>query len=498
MQKRMRALSNVLCLVLLLMTGLFLLRLNSPLYQQIGADNAIFLSIGRGMTQGMIPYVDLTENKGPLFFLLMALPQMVFPGTTGVFLLEEMMLVASCILIAKCAKWLMSDQNWAFPAVTGCAVFVLLHNGGSSCEEYDLFFLLIGIAVMIHMLTAQQRGKGWRAFWLGAAFSAVALIKLSDLPGLLVTVAFYFACLPSQKNRVRREVAVFAIGILVISIPVVLYLFSVNALGPMIKEYLINNFIHVAKGKNAGFLSSRMGLFFSSYGRKALWMLASIVGALGMYFLLEDREKTRLLYRYAVLLALANYAVAFVASSGFVQHLTMGRATCVLAVLLAMHAILSKAVNLPYFRKIQTYAAVAVICVAAGAMLVQVKPEEWVTGEAYQEHIEYQQELAPELEDYRDSVYSIGVYPPWYWENDLFPAYRYYNIIGFIADNVGIDQAQTFEEWLINSDLQALVVEGDLEEYRDVLTNATIDFIYENFLLHTWDSAETRQLLIRL
>ena len=104
-KQRYRAWRN-LCVILTLLLGVVLCKNNSPLYQHIGVDNAIFLSMGRGMTQGLIPYVDLVENKGPLFFWLMALPQWLIPGTTGVFLLEECMLAGMAVMIFACVRWL--------------------------------------------------------------------------------------------------------------------------------------------------------------------------------------------------------------------------------------------------------------------------------------------------------------------------------------------------------------------------------------------------------
>ena len=102
--------------------------------------------------------------------------------------------------------------------------------------------------------------------------------------------------------------------------------------------------------------------------------------------------------------------------------------------------------------------------------------------ESRQSSRDYQRELLPELEGYEDSVYSIGIYPEWYWETGLYPAYRYFNIIGFIVDNVGNDQAQAFEDYLLEGELQALVIAGDIEEYRGILTDATIDYIWENYI----------------
>lgn len=50
------------CLLLTMLMGIWMCRNTSPLYQHCGYDNGIFFTIGRGITQGKVPYVDLIEN----------------------------------------------------------------------------------------------------------------------------------------------------------------------------------------------------------------------------------------------------------------------------------------------------------------------------------------------------------------------------------------------------------------------------------------------------
>lgn len=496
---------SVFCVAVLLTIGVFVFQHNSPLYQTIGADNAIFMSIGRGMAQGKVPYVDLTENKGPLFFLLMGLPQMLIEGTTGVFILEELMLLGMCLMIVLCARWLMGDKPWGLCAAIGIALYLKIMNGGNFCEEYDLFFLMIGVTVMVHLFTGQDRGKQWRAFLLGLATVSIVLIKVSDILGMAMMVLCYIAWVIHEKRGFAKEALRYLAGMAIIVVPVFTYLICTKSVGMMFEDYILNNFVHVAKGKGNGFLETRLYLFETGYAQSALQMAANIpvaiVGCRLMRFgkTSEGQVKTGWLYTCAVLMALGNLMVAFVASSGFHQHLMMGIVSSLLAALLLSSAILRRLAHVwKPFGWVQTAVAVLIACVAVGGVAADINPDDWITSEVRQTRLEYQQELLPELEGYEDSVYSIGVYPEWYWENNLLPAYRYFNIIGFIVDNVGNNQAQAFEDYLLESDLQALVIQGDIEEYRGILTDASIDFIWDQFIYYVSDSEDTRQLWLRI
>lgn len=500
MKKFGKAALCVLCAAVLLAMGLFLFKHNSPLYQYIGTDNAIFMTIGRGMAQGKVPYVELTENKGPLFFLLMGVPQMIIEGTTGVFILEEIMLLGMCLMIVLCARWLTGGKPWALCAALGVAAYLSSMNGGNFCEEYDQFFLMMGVTVMVHVFTAQKKGEKWRSFVMGLATASVALIKISDILGLAMLVLCYIAWVIREKKGFWKEALRFVAGMAVVAIPVFAYLISVEAVGAMFEDYILNNFVHVAKGKGYGFMETRLYLLERSYGRTALKAVGGMIAAVIVCLLLKfgkrdgDEIQTGGLYTAAVLMALGNLLVAFVASSGFYHHLMMGDITNLLTILLISSAILRRVSVWKPVRWVQLGAAVLVLCLSVNAVVQSINPEEWVGSESRQSSRDYQRELLPELEGYEDSVYSIGIYPEWYWETGLYPAYRYFNIIGFIVDNVGNDQAQAFEDYLLEGELQALVIAGDIEEYRGILTDATIDYIWENYIYYTSDSEDARQL----
>ena len=101
--KRSRCVSLSLSLLLALGFCLILAYSNTPLGPAIGSDNAIYLTMGTAIAQGYAPYTEVFDHKGPLLFLLQALPQAVAGGysTLAVFVMEALFLFAS--LRAVCA-----------------------------------------------------------------------------------------------------------------------------------------------------------------------------------------------------------------------------------------------------------------------------------------------------------------------------------------------------------------------------------------------------------
>jgi len=80
---------EIVCLAVILLLSPILIMESSPLFQTPNVDSCLFMSIGKGITEGKVPYVDLIENKGPLFFLMQAFAQWLFPGLNGRFVRES-------------------------------------------------------------------------------------------------------------------------------------------------------------------------------------------------------------------------------------------------------------------------------------------------------------------------------------------------------------------------------------------------------------------------
>lgn len=490
---------EIVCLlvVLLVCLGGFA---NNPVFGRISSDNGIFMCMGRGMAQGMTPYVDITENKGPLFFLMMMLPQMIVEGPAGVYVLELLMTLGGCVLILRMARWLTGDKRGILCAAVPVWVYVK-NVGANYCEEYDLFFLLVGVAVMVHLCTGQTTGERLRAFWLGVSAGAVALIKISDILGLGVTALFYAGYVIKTRRGFWKEALRFLAGIAAVSLPVFAYLWRMNAVGPMFTEYILNNFVHVGTAKNVDFWEMRLYLITHAYGWESLKPVLYTMGALAVRLLLRRRAAARqenMLIGYTAALALANLLVGYIAGTGFFQHLMMEIASTVLAALLALSAALS-AVRAwkPRLAWTQGAIAVALAVVVSVPAVRALTPENAAAKRQEQEQFAaYQRELLPELEECADSVYSIGVSPEWYWYTGLQPAYKYYNVIGFVMDNVGADLEHDFEAFLMENEIQAILLNRDVENYRGILTNDTIDYIGNNYELVAEDSRG--RLLLRL
>lgn len=198
----------------------------------------------------------------------------------------------------------------------------------------------------------------------------------------------------------------------------------------------------------------------------------------------ERMRREKPLWLGMSLTAVGNLLCAFVSPLGFRQQLLMGYCTmlaaCVLGASAALEWLGARAAWLKWPE------AAAAVCLLAAIIVPeiqdlapqQLKAAQQATEEEHAIHCE----LLPYLEGC-ETVYTIGVSPSWYWHTGLQPAYPYYNIVGFAADNVGAEQEVAFEQFLTQGTIEALVVGGDIEDYRSDLTNGIVEYVQNNYQL---------------
>ena len=486
--------AEAVCLTVVLVWALSAFPCTNPAYETVGADSGIFLCMGRGIVQGYTPYVEITENKGPLFFLMMAIPQRIVEGTAGVYVLEVLFALGNCALLMLMARWLMGERRNIL-CVAAC-IPVLLRVCGQHlhCEEFNFLFMLLGFAVMIHAYTGQTRGAGARPFLLGLATAAIALIKISDIPGLGVMVLFYIGYAVRARRCLWKDALRYLAGMAVLAVPVLGYLGAVGALGAMFEEYILNNFVHVASAKDAGFWEIRRYLIENGYGWESLKPVLLMAGAVIVRLLIYRGEPERFkrekgLLACAATVAVANMLAAYVSGTGFEQHLAMGDCTLLMACLLALSAVLDRLNRKVRWMKWPEYAAA--LCVLASVAVPAVNALAPQQREAARTEHEAYVAVQRELLDYLgedETVYTIGIWPDWYWFADRQPAFRYYNLIGFITDNVGEGLENEFEAFLEQHPIDALFISDDVEAYRGILTDKTVEYILNNYQVVSVDS----------
>ncbi len=227
------------------LTALYFCTESSPFYARNPWDDvSIYYSIGRGITQGYVPYRDMFDHKGPVVFFFYALAHLLVPDCFyGGYLLESF-----------CLSWLLyfvykAGRLYFYEGVAGglsvISMVVLLDGDflgyGGSCEE---FAMVIYGSVLYGYLAYFAGKKACTGRWMagtGALLGLVFWMKFNMTVCLFVLVGMIMLHKLLGRHNILKDIAAFAGGFAGVSILVVGYFICAHAIGYLKNGYFVAN-----------------------------------------------------------------------------------------------------------------------------------------------------------------------------------------------------------------------------------------------------------------
>ena len=221
---------------------------SSPLYpMNDNVDLNVYMTVGRGILDGQVPYRDLFEQKGPWLFFIHAFLAIFFrQGYGGIFLLE---LVCFALMLYYSAKICgLYVQNRLAPYLIMVFLGIALPLAPSfvntgSLEEIFLFAFVLSTYYLLRALRENRplvfkenlivgllAGLGfWSKYTFCGFFAAIALF-----------VILWYASKKWWKD-ILKTAGQMILGLFIITLPVLLY-FALNAaLKDLIQVYFTDN-----------------------------------------------------------------------------------------------------------------------------------------------------------------------------------------------------------------------------------------------------------------
>lgn len=302
---------------------------SSPLYPTNDwVDANCYMTVGRAMTEGKMPYRDLFEHKGPLLYIIHAVGAMISDSSFfGIFIFET----AACICFLQSSYRLLqritgNHSLWAIPFLAMVVYSSQAFCHGDSAEEFCLPLILCFFILGLDAVENRKVLSGKNSFLMGVFVGIVFWIKF-NLLGFYIG-AFLVIVVLSRKNGIAsllRMCGFIILGVGAVSLPLILFFAAKNSLYSLFEVYFYNN-IFVYGGEktsllrnltNGGVFSLRFlpigsalifsgiaAAVFSGKRKYALYGIASMLTAfLGTF-------AGHLSYRYYPLI-LAPFAVIF-------------------------------------------------------------------------------------------------------------------------------------------------------------------------------------------
>lgn len=219
---------------------------SSPFYPiNNWVDANCFFSVGKGMMNGVVPFKDVFEQKGPLLFLVYGLAYLISNSSFfGVFIFEILNFYMFLYFMSKIVTMLHNEKSnyVVMPILSVIIVTSKAFAHGGSAEEFTLGLLAYTLYTFVKYLKTDKI-TNLELFLNGLVAGAILMIKYTILGLSFGFMMLIFFDLVFKKEYKRSIIScfIFLAGMfLPFLIFIIYYLFN-NGLREFIQVYFIDN-----------------------------------------------------------------------------------------------------------------------------------------------------------------------------------------------------------------------------------------------------------------
>ena len=240
-----------LALFCFMMSALFLAvcSKSSPLYPMNDwVDVNCFMTLGKGILNGLVPYRDLYEQKGPLLYLIYAVVSFVSPkGYMGQYLLEVISFGFFLYFSAKLARLHLGESRMVYVLIPLLAMIVGTSKAfahGGSVEQLCLFIFVYGL-YSVSCACHENRPLSKKEAILNGVFAAslfwIKFTMVGYYLGLCLFVLVWYLGWVRQPRELLKTIGRFLLGFSMVSVVVLGYHYFTKSLGELWTCYFYNN-----------------------------------------------------------------------------------------------------------------------------------------------------------------------------------------------------------------------------------------------------------------
>lgn len=211
-------------------------------------DVHCFFTMGRSILDGLVPYRDLYEQKGPVLYFLYAIASMLSRDTFwGVYILEFITFGLFLYFSGKIAALYLGDSKIIFLMTALLATIIPVSSAfshGGSVEELTLFTLVYSLYSVLKALKEERPLTFGEAVCNGICASVVLWIKFTIMGfyiGLCLFVLVWYISKRYSLLTLLKTVGQFLLGVAIVSAIVFLYFGIHGALDDLFTVYFYNN-----------------------------------------------------------------------------------------------------------------------------------------------------------------------------------------------------------------------------------------------------------------
>ena len=189
-------------------------------------DSALFQVVGKLWADGLTPYVDIFDHKGPLLFLIQRIAYTFESPRVALYVLESLSVSATLLLGYACLR-LRLKVLWSFAGTALMLLFWLpLMEYGNLCETYCLPFIMLALYLQLrYLLSGKQKHPCLYALVYGLCFGANLMIRPNN--GILIAVVTFVITMELATRRewlnILQNALWLILGVAAVCLPFVAY-----------------------------------------------------------------------------------------------------------------------------------------------------------------------------------------------------------------------------------------------------------------------------------
>ena len=289
----------LLLLLIAIMFITFFSTSTSPLYGTGDFDSCGYILMGMELAEGRVPYLTISDNKGPVLWLIEGIGQFLIKGKTGVYLIQCCFMFLSLLFITKAVKELFNISK--IKQFICCLVYLTtiasMYMGGNLTEEFSLFFIIMSLYVVTLFIN-----KKISYFKIGLVLSidimCVVFIRINDsLSIIYMWILVLLTVLFNNKDKLKSLKAFLfgnLSGFLLVCVPIIVFYGINHALFNIIDDYFVIGMGYARNNLNLmdGIVQRTRLLFATSYGNVLLTsFIFTIVSICVYYYSKESKNK---------------------------------------------------------------------------------------------------------------------------------------------------------------------------------------------------------------
>ena len=216
---------------------------SSPLYPNMfpDRDSSVFQVMGKGLLENKILYKDLFDHKGPVIYIINAIALLI-SEKYGLFIIEVIIAYIGTTFIYKTARIMLNKYFSMIMSIIYTFISFEYFRGGNFTEEYAITFISIAMYYIIKILHSKENNKlNW--IMIGTTFAITFFIKPTYCAIWAVFGVVQLICSIKDKKikELIKAIGYMLFGILIISIPIIIYLVVNGAMDSFIDAYFLMN-----------------------------------------------------------------------------------------------------------------------------------------------------------------------------------------------------------------------------------------------------------------